>query len=164
MRPNSIAAWVIMCRAAPRRSSGIAAEREKIMPREPGSARSLTPNETAVLGMLRAANGPMTAYQILGRFSQEGSPVAPPTVYRALKGLERSGAARRIESLRAWTPSHLRTSGVVAICHDCGSVCSVEAPQVFHCLSESLAAQGFVEARQVVEVHGRCGDCTGGAR
>jgi Fur family zinc uptake transcriptional regulator len=134
------------------------------MPRDDASARDLTPNEAAVLALLRAANGPMTAYQILGRLSQDGSPIAPPTVYRALKGLEAAGAVRRIESLRAWTTAAEGSPGVVAICDDCGSVRSVTAPEVFHRLSESLAAEGFADARHVVEVHGRCGGCTGGAR
>lgn len=133
------------------------------MPRDAASALTLTPNETAVLALLRAANGPMTAYQILGRLSQDGGPVAPPTVYRALRGLEEAGAARRIESLRAWTTAAEGSPGVVAICDDCGSVQSVAAPEVFDRLSQSLFAEGFAETRHVVEVHGRCGDCAGGA-
>jgi Fur family zinc uptake transcriptional regulator len=133
------------------------------MPRDAAFALRFTPNETAVLALLRAANGPMTAYQILGRLSLEGGPVAPPTVYRALKALEAAGAARRIESLRAWTTAAEGSPGVVAICDDCGSVRSVAAPEVFDRLNQSLVAEGFAEARHVVEVHGRCGDCTGGA-
>jgi Fe2+ or Zn2+ uptake regulation protein len=35
---------------------------------------------------------------------------------------------------------------------------------MFDRLSESLSATGFAETRHVVEVHGRCGDCAGGAR
>jgi Fur family zinc uptake transcriptional regulator len=134
------------------------------MLRDAASARTLTPNETAILALLRAANGPMTACQILGRLSPGGGPVAPPTVYRALKGLEAAGAARRIESLRAWTTAAEGSPGVVAICDDCGSVQSVSAPEMFDRLSESLSATGFAETRHVVEVHGRCGDCAGGAR
>ena len=117
-----------------------------------------------MLALLRASNAPMTAYQILGRLSQGSGRVAPPTVYRALRGLEAAGAARRIESLRAWTITAVPSDGVVAICDDCGSVRNVAAPEVFGRLSETLAAEGFAEARHVVEVHGRCGDCTGGAR
>ena len=44
---------------------------------------ALTPNETEVLALLRGANGPMTAYQLLGRMQRNGGAVAPPTVYRA---------------------------------------------------------------------------------
>jgi Fur family zinc uptake transcriptional regulator len=123
---------------------------------------ALTPNETEVLALLRGANSPMTAYQLLGRMQRKGGAVAPPTVYRALKGLEEAGVVQRIETLRAWVVVASPVPGVVAICDDCGSVRSVEAPSLFESLHQRLAAEGFAEARQTIEVHGRCGDCTGG--
>jgi Fur family zinc uptake transcriptional regulator len=123
---------------------------------------ALTRNETEVLTLLRGANGPMTAYQLLGRMQRNGGAVAPPTVYRALKGLEEAGVVQRIQSLRAWAVVTSLSPGVVAICDDCGSVRSVEAPSLFESLHQRLAAEGFAEARQTIEVHGRCGDCAGG--
>jgi Fe2+ or Zn2+ uptake regulation protein len=48
---------------------------------------------------------------------------------------------------------------VVVICDDCGTVRGVEAPGLLESLHERLAAEGFAEARQTIEVHGRCGDC-----
>ncbi len=123
---------------------------------------ALTRNETEVLTLLRGANGPMTAYQLLGRMQRNGGAVAPPTVYRALKGLEEAGIVQRIQSLRAWAVVISLTPGVVAICDDCGSVRSVEAPSLFESLHQRLVAEGFAEARQTIEVHGRCGDCAGG--
>jgi Fur family transcriptional regulator, zinc uptake regulator len=123
---------------------------------------ALTPNETEVLALLRGANSPMTAYQLLGRMQRKGGAVAPPTVYRALKGLEEAGVVQRIATLRSWAVVASPVPGVVAICDDCGSVRSVEAPSLFESLHQRLAAEGFAEARQTIEVHGRCGDCTGG--
>jgi Fur family zinc uptake transcriptional regulator len=123
---------------------------------------ALTPNETEVLALLRGANRPMTAYQLLGRMQRKGGAVAPPTVYRALKRLEDAGVVQRIQRLRAWAVVTSPVPGVVAICDDCGSVRSVEAPSLFESLHQRLAAEGFAEARQTIEVHGRCGDCTGG--
>ena len=114
---------------------------------------ALTPNETEVLALLRGANSPMTAYQLLGRMQGKGGAVAPPTVYRALKGLEEAGVVHRIETLRAWTMVTSPVPGVVAICDDCGSVRSVEAPSLFESLHQRLAAEGFAEARQTIEVH-----------
>jgi Fur family zinc uptake transcriptional regulator len=93
---------------------------------------------------------------------RKGGAVAPPTVYRALKGLEDAGVVQRIQRLRAWAVVTSPVPGVVAICDDCGSVRSVEAPSLFESLHQRLAAEGFAEARQTIEVHGRCGDCTGG--
>jgi Fur family zinc uptake transcriptional regulator len=123
---------------------------------------ALTRNETEVLALLRGSNSPMTAYQLIGRMHRSGSAVAPPTVYRALKGLEVAGLMKRIETLRAWAQVISPAPGVVAICDDCGAVRSVAAPSLFESLHQRLAAEGFAEARHTIEVHGRCGDCTGG--
>ncbi len=124
-------------------------------------AATLTPNQAEVLGLLRVANAPMTAYQILARMQGNRGLVAPPTVYRALKALEDAGLIRRIETLRAWALVATVSPGVVAICDDCGTVRAVAAPEVLESLHRSLAAEGFAEERQTIEVHGRCGDCTG---
>lgn len=123
---------------------------------------AITPNETEVLALLRGSTGPMTAYQVLGRMQRTGGAVAPPTVYRALKGLEEAGFVQRIETLKAWALVTSPGPGVVAICDDCGLVRSVEAPSLFENLHQHLAAEGFAEARPTIEVHGRCGDCAGG--
>jgi Fur family zinc uptake transcriptional regulator len=122
-------------------------------------AEKLTPNQAQVLDHLRVANAPLTAYQLLGRMQTDRGVVAPPTVYRALKGLEEAGLICRIETLRAWAPVVAVNPGVVVICDDCGTVRGVEAPGLLESLHERLAAEGFAEARQTIEVHGRCGDC-----
>jgi Fur family transcriptional regulator, zinc uptake regulator len=126
------------------------------------AADEMTPNQAQVLGFLRKANAPLTAYQLLGRMQTERGAVAPPTVYRALKGLEDAGLIRRIETLRAWAPVASVSPGVVVICDDCGTVRSMRAPDVLESLHRSLAAEGFAEARQTIEVHGRCGGCAEG--
>lgn len=125
-------------------------------------------NEAEVLGHLRAAGGPVSAYELIRLMQTDGRIVAPPTVYRALKSLEAAGQIRKIETLRSWaaveTTAEAGGEGVVVICDDCGTVRSVAVPSLFESLHQSLAAEGFTEGRQTVEVHGRCGDCTGGAR
>lgn len=121
----------------------------------------LTPNEGQVLNLLRGSNTPMTAYQLLGRMQRHGGAVSPPSVYRALKGLEEAGLVRRIETLRAWVPLTTPAPGVVAICDDCGSVRNLATPDLFESLHQCLAAEGFAEARRSIEVRGRCGDCAG---
>jgi Fur family zinc uptake transcriptional regulator len=126
----------------------------------------LSRNETEVLGHLRAADSPLSAYELIRRMQVGGRIVAPPTVYRALKALEDAGLAQRIETLRAWSAVKSDGEGVVVICDDCGTVRSVAVPSLFASLHQTMAAEGFTEERQTVEVHGRCGDCTGtgGAR
>jgi Fur family transcriptional regulator, zinc uptake regulator len=123
-------------------------------------------NEAEVLQHLRAAEGPLSAYDIIHLMQTGGRSVAPPTVYRALKALEATGQVRRIETLRSWAAVEAEAGeeGVVVICDDCGTVRSVPVPSLFESLHQSLAAEGFVEGRQTIEVHGRCGDCTEGSR
>ncbi len=123
------------------------------------SADQVTPNEAQVLDHLRAANAPMTAYQLLGRMQTDRGAVAPPTVYRALKGLEEAGLIHRIETLPARAPVAAFHPRVVGDCDAFGTVRGVEAPGLLENLHERLAAEGFAEARQTIEVHGRCGDC-----
>ncbi|WP_066811411.1 GNAT family N-acetyltransferase [Frigidibacter mobilis] len=140
-----------------RRSSPVADA--LVMQMEAAAAPQLTPNEAKVLSLLRMSNTPMTAYQLLDRMQQGGGVAAPPTVYRALKGLEDTGLVRRIETLRAWVPLTSPAPGVVAICDDCGSVRNLATPDLFDSLHLRLAAEGFAEARRTIEVRGRCGDC-----
>jgi len=132
-----------------------------VMQMKAGTEPRLTLNEAKVLGLLRGSNAPMTAYQLLDRMQHDRGAVAPPTVYRALKGLEEAGLVRRIETLRAWVPLTSPAPGVVAICDDCGSVRNLATPDLFDSLHQCLAAEGFAEARRSIEVRGRCGDCAG---
>jgi Fur family zinc uptake transcriptional regulator len=124
----------------------------------------MTRHEAHVLGYLRQASAPLTAYQLLGRMQTHRGAVAPPTVCRALQGLEDAGLIRRIESLRARAPVAAVSPGVAVICDDCGTVRSMEAPEVLESLHRSLAAEGLAEARQTIEVHGRRGGCAGEQR
>ena len=58
-------------------------------------------NNEQVYRVLRSAQGPMTAYEILDAVRPQGIS-APPTVYRALNRLMREGLAHRVESKNAY--------------------------------------------------------------
>jgi len=122
---------------------------------------SLTPNDQAVLAVLSAANGPVTAYDILARLRPERPKLAPPTVYRALAHLLAAGLARRVESLNAWLPSHGEARVVFAICDDCGRVEEHQAEAALDSLTHALEGSGFHPRRPMIEVHGLCGACDG---
>ena len=116
--------------------------------------------------MLREANGPVSAYDILDRLKPERPRIAPTTIYRALEHLIRTGRARRIESLNAYLPaSEVGDQAVVfAICDDCGRVQERDAAAEVARLTKALARDGFRPTHPVVEVHGRCGDCDAGGK
>ena len=64
-----------------------------------------TGNDRLVFEVLRAADGPVSAYDIMDRLKPDRPRIAPTTVYRALEHLIRAGRVRRIESLNAYLPA-----------------------------------------------------------
>lgn len=118
-------------------------------------------NDQLVYAVLRAADGPLSAYDIMDRLKPDRPRIAPTTVYRALEHLIRDGAVRRIESLNAYLPASQTNERAVvfAICDDCGRVQQRDAGVEVARLTKALAKDGFRPTHPMVEVHGRCGDC-----
>ncbi len=118
-------------------------------------------NDAMVFDIIRAANGPLSAYDILDRLKPIRPRIAPPTIYRALEHLIADGLVRRIESLNAYLTADERAPGTVvfAICDDCGRVQQRDAGVEVARLTRALAKEGFRPSHPMVEVHGRCGDC-----
>jgi Fur family zinc uptake transcriptional regulator len=137
----------------------------KTFPPHPVTA-VLSGNDLLVFEVLRAANGPASAYDILDRLKPDRPRIAPTTVYRALEHLIRAGRVRRIESLNAYLAATEAGDRAVvfAICDDCGRVQERDAGTEVGRITKALARDGFRPTHPVVEVHGRCGDCdaTGG--
>jgi Fur family zinc uptake transcriptional regulator len=131
------------------------------------TAAVLSGNDLLVYEVLRTANGPVAAYEILERLKPDRPRIAPTTVYRALEHLIRAGRVRRIESLNAYlAATDIDDRAVVfAICDDCGRVQERGAEAEVARITKALARDGFRPSYPVVEVHGRCGDCdTGGGK
>lgn len=123
---------------------------------------ALTPAQEHVLFALRAAEVPMSAYEVLAVLRESQPTAAPPTAYRALNRLITLGLAHRLESLNAYVACaepHHATSVVFTICDDCGDV----VEHLDNSLEDEVAAlstsRDFEPTRPVLEVHGRCGDC-----
>jgi len=118
-------------------------------------------NDAMVFAVIRAANGPLSAYDIMDRLTASRPRIAPPTIYRALEHLIADGLVRRIESLNAYLTADDRARGsvVFAICDDCGRVQQRKAGAERARITEALEKEGFHPSHPVVEVHGRCGDC-----
>lgn len=98
-----------------------------------------------VFDVIRAANGPLSAYDILDRIKPSRPRIAPPTIYRALEHLIAGGLVRRIESLNAYLTADERAPGTVvfAICDDCGRVQQRDAGAEVARLTKALAKDGF---------------------
>ena len=109
----------------------------------------------------------MGAYEILEQMAARAEGVKPPTVYRALEFLQSMGLVHRLESLNAFlgcvNPDHPH-AGQFLICRDCGRVEELEDPGVERRLGEAVSATGFLADSRVIEVTGRCADCSGPKR
>ena len=118
-------------------------------------------NDVRVLEVLKNADGPRTAYQILDQLRASGVR-APTTVYRALERLVEAGRAHRLESLNAFVccdRHQHRTTTAFAICDDCGAVTEFGEPGVFEPIVGWSEARGFRLGRMTLELHGQCSAC-----
>ncbi len=116
----------------------------------------------AVREALGDADGFVSAQSLHASMRGTGSEVGLATVYRALADLAEGGEADSLqqdgESLyRACTPGrhhhHL-------ICRECGATVEIAADAVEVWARTVAAEHGYTEPQHVVDVFGRCPDCT----
>ncbi|MEL6915352.1 MAG: Fur family transcriptional regulator [Pseudomonadota bacterium] len=119
--------------------------------------------QAEVMMVLRAAQGPLSAYDILAELRASNPKMAPTTIYRALAVLVDKTRVHRLESLNAYVPCQCDEAGheaIISICDDCGTVEETVAPDLLASMSKAISASGFAAKRHVVEVHGTCAECS----
>ncbi len=124
----------------------------------------LTPARRRVLELLLGAGQPVKAYDLMAGFGAEGETAKPPTVYRALEFLARTGLAHRIESLNAYIACRLtdeRHAAGFLICDCCGATREIEPPGAQD-VADAARSTGFVVTGVTVEAHGLCPECAAG--
>jgi Fur family zinc uptake transcriptional regulator len=124
-------------------------------------AARLPKNAQRVYAVLRAADKPMTAYDLLDALRAEGV-TAPLTVYRALRRLIADGLAHRLESLNAYVVcAHPDDSHAPAfvVCEGCGAVDEIEDRQAIGLLTSDARRKGYAVSRMAVEMIGACRSC-----
>lgn len=115
-----------------------------------------------ILSVLQAADGAMSAYDVLHQLQASHSKIAPPTVYNALAALTKAGRVHRVESIKAYIACQCdgtHQSAVLSICNECGTVEERTAPRLVENLSGFVEETGFLPQRHVIEVHGLCSSC-----
>lgn len=121
----------------------------------------LTRNQDVILGVLRHARKPLSAYQILEQTVASGIK-APPQIYRALEKLIEHRLVHRIESLNAYLvcdhAGHMHDVAF-AICDSCGGVEEIPLQTMEPALKGSMAEHGFSVREAHVELRGDCGTC-----
>lgn len=119
-------------------------------------------NERLVLGALRRAMRPLSAYQVVGRLRAEGIS-SPVTVYRALERLARGGFVQRIESLGAFValpvPAVPGRDSVFAVCRHCGHTSQIDAAFVADHMRQWSLQNGFGVEKMSFELLGCCKSC-----
>ncbi len=123
----------------------------------------LTALRRDVLGLILAADGPSTAYQLLDRLKQTRKGAAPPTVYRALDFLLEQRLIHKVERLSAFVPcidaGHFHPVQFL-ICRQCGTVAEIDDHAVSEALAEAASRQGFRSGSAMVELDGICAACS----
>ena len=126
----------------------------------------LTRNQTLVLGVLKHAGAPRSAYDILDGLRGDGFR-APLQVYRALEKLMAIGLVHRLESLNAFVAcsdphdheAHSHGVTAFAICEDCGSVTEFHDEVIEGRLTAWQKSESFKPEKTTIEIRGHCRDC-----
>jgi Fur family transcriptional regulator, zinc uptake regulator len=122
----------------------------------------LTELRRRVLREVWRGHDAVKAYEILERLGEAERRAKPPTVYRALQFLQAQGLVHRLESLNAFVgcdAPRRAHEGQFLICHGCGVVREMHAPQIAAAVKRSAGRAGFAVERQMLEVFGTCDKC-----
>jgi Fur family zinc uptake transcriptional regulator len=122
----------------------------------------LTELRRQVLSLILAADGPLTAYQMLDRLKVMRKGAVPPTVYRALDFLLAQRLIHKVERLNAFIAclegGHPHPAQFL-ICGECGTVTEIEDCAAAEALEHAAEQQGFHARNTVVEIEGTCAAC-----
>ncbi|WP_336985372.1 Fur family transcriptional regulator [Altererythrobacter aquiaggeris] len=117
-----------------------------------------------VFGALIDRETPASAYDIAESLSDKrGKRVAANSIYRILDLFVRTNLANRIESANAYLAnSHpgCRHDCIFLICDICNAVTHIDDDVITSALKISGEGAGFSDVRPVVELRGRCDNCS----
>lgn len=126
--------------------------------------RGLTPNQQIVFDVLKDAQRPLGAYQILDdeRVRNHGLK-APLSVYRAIEKLVHLGLVHRIESLNAFVvcdhAEHVEPAAFM-VCTDCKKTIEFTMPVLRRSIARQAEEFAFEMDELHLEVSGHCEACT----
>ena len=123
-----------------------------------------TDMRASVFDALAGFDKPASAYDIADAVSKkQGRRVAANSVYRILDLFVSSNLARRVESANAYVanqhPDCLHDC-IFLICDTCGQATHIDDDKLSEGVRAAAEHAGFAEVRPVIEVRGRCEDCS----
>ncbi len=119
----------------------------------------------AVFDALASFDRPASAYDIAEAVSKaQDRRVAANSVYRILDLFVGANLARRVESANAYVanqhPDCLHDC-IFLICDTCGQAVHIDDDKLSGGIRDAAASAGFAATRPVIEVRGKCEDCSG---
>lgn len=120
----------------------------------------------SVFQTLTGFGRPASAYDIAEEVSKrEGRRVAANSVYRILDLFVGANLVRRVESANAYVanehPDCLHDC-IFLVCDNCGQTTHIDDDTIASEVRSAATRTGFAPVRPVIEVHGRCSDCSEG--
>ncbi len=125
-----------------------------------------TAMRASVFEALAGFDKPASAYDIADVMSQsQGRRVAANSVYRILDLFVGANLARRVESANAYVanahPDCLHDC-IFLVCDTCGQITHIDDDRLTGAVRDAAVGAGFRPERPVIEVRGRCADCSKG--
>lgn len=112
-----------------------------------------------IMSLLTESDRPMGGIKIANRLGDSGKPVNPTLVYRALNRLLEQGCLCKVETISAYgiKPDQQSLALICTRCNDCRFL---PASRSLDQLNHLARNHGFQARRSIIEVKGRCGQCS----
>ena len=122
-----------------------------------------TAMRASVFDVLSSFDRPASAYDIAEAVSRrEDRRVAANSVYRILDLFVAANLAHRVESANAYVvnrhPDCIHDC-IFLICDECGQISHLDDDKVSNGVRSAAKSTGFITARPIIEVRGRCNAC-----
>ncbi|MDP5280031.1 hypothetical protein Q9Q95_13945 [Sphingomonas sp. DG1-23] len=102
---------------------------------------------------------PLTGLMLIEMLRDQGETVTASLVFRALHKLVERGILHRLLTCRGYVPTHAPEE-IYLHCTACGAVGRVTGETSFQKIAEAAERCGFRVTRPIVEVEGRCAQCS----
>jgi Fur family transcriptional regulator, zinc uptake regulator len=123
-----------------------------------------TDTRTRVFETLSRFDRPASAYEIAEAVSADiGRRMPANSVYRILDLFVEANLAHRVESSNGYVVNAhpaCRHDCMFLICEACGGMTHIDDDPLTRSLRAAAQRSGFAPSRSVIEIHGRCTDCT----
>jgi Fur family transcriptional regulator, peroxide stress response regulator len=128
--------------------------------KEQDKMASLTPQREAVLQVVRASDGHLTANEIFEAARKILPTISYATVYNSLRYLKEAGLVSEINFANAASRYDRETSRHDhAICTDCGKIVDFDLPATVELLSSAARRSKFKPESIRLTLMGLCPDC-----